>query len=167
MVSSTTLITLLATAGAVVDARRPLRRRQGSGEIACPIVLDGRVPVDTELADFDSYATSPFNPDYIRGDAPFSETLLFPEDAPGSRFDGADFKPVEVTISDESIFQDQQGFRRIGLQIQGDENEGGPGTVGVKTLHWSVKQDPARTFNLTHEYLVSRDSRISRRGWWC
>lgn len=148
MVSSTILVSLFAS---LAVARRP-GRRQGSGTITCPITLDGRVPVDTELADFDSYATSPFNPDYIRGDESFSETLLFP-DVPNSRFDDEGFKSVEVTISDLSIFQEQNGFRRIGLQIQGDENEGGPGTVGVKTLHWSVKQDPARTFNLTHEYL--------------
>jgi hypothetical protein len=29
----------------------------------------------------------------------------------------------------------------------------GEGGKGVKTLHWSVKQDPARPLNLTHEYL--------------
>ena len=25
--------------------------------------------------------------------------------------------------------------------------------MGVKTFHWSVKQDPARKMNLTHEYM--------------
>lgn len=113
MVSSTVLISSLLASVAVA---RP-GRRQGSGTIACDIVLDGRVPADTELTDFDSYATSPFNPDYIRGDEKFSETLLFP-DVPNSRFDDAGFKSIEVTISDKSIFQTQKGFRRSGLQIQ-------------------------------------------------
>ncbi|RYO93943.1 hypothetical protein DL763_004217 [Monosporascus cannonballus] len=131
-------------------ARPPFKR--GTGTVKCRIVLDGRVPVDTELFDFDSSATSPFNPDFIRGPEKFSEILLFP-DVPNSRFDDESYKSVEVTINDQSVFQSQKGFRRIGLQIQGDENTGGPGTVGVRTLHWSVKQDPARTLNLTHEYL--------------
>ncbi len=112
MVSSTILIGLFAS----VAVARP-GRRQGSGTVTCPIVLDGRVPADTELTDFDSYATSPFNPDYIRGDEKFSQTLLFP-DVSNSRFDDDAFKSIEVTINDESIFQTQNGFRRIGLQIQ-------------------------------------------------
>ncbi|RYP72729.1 hypothetical protein DL771_004065 [Monosporascus sp. 5C6A] len=124
MVPSALLFGLFAS---VAFARLPCQ--QGTGTVKCPIVLDGRVPVDTELFDFDSDATSPFNPDYIRGPEKFSETLLFPE-VPNSRFDDERYKSVEVTINDQSIFQSQEGFRRIGLQIQGDENIGGPGTVG-------------------------------------
>lgn len=130
MVSSTILVSLFAS---LAVARRP-GRRQGSGTITCPITLDGRVPVDTELADFDSYATSPFNPDYIRGDESFSETLLFP-DVLNSRFDDEGFKSVEVTISDLSIFQEQNGFRRIGLQIQVMLFRG----LGIRL--WLVKTD--------------------------
>ncbi|KAI0125848.1 hypothetical protein BJ170DRAFT_450673 [Xylariales sp. AK1849] len=150
MVSSVLLTSLLAT---VAIARPgPLRAR---ADITCPIVLSGQVPTSTQLTDFDSYATSTiFNPDYVRASAvPWSQILLFPPNATNSRFDNSSYKPVEVTISDASIFQTQNGFRRAGLQLIDDTNEGGPGTQGVRTLHWSVKQDAARTLNLTHEYL--------------
>ncbi|KAI1409033.1 hypothetical protein F5Y13DRAFT_193704 [Hypoxylon sp. FL1857] len=147
MISSALLTGLLLASFA---SARPAKR--GTGEIKCPVVLNGLVPVDKTPTDFDSYATSPFNPDYIRGSEKFSQILQFP-DAGSSRFDNATTKSVEVTINDKSIFQTQNGFRRAGLQIQGDTNENGPGTTGVRTLHFSVKQDPERTLNLTHEYL--------------
>ncbi|KAI0148218.1 hypothetical protein F4776DRAFT_606704 [Hypoxylon sp. NC0597] len=147
MISSALLTGLLLASSA---SAHPTKR--GTGEIKCPVVLSGFVPIDKTPTDFDSYATSPFNPDYIRGSEKFSQILQFP-DAGSSRFDNASTKSVEVTINDKSIFQTQNGFRRAGLQIQGDTNEGGPGTTGVRTLHFSVKQDPERTLNLTHEYL--------------
>ncbi|KAI0854168.1 hypothetical protein F5Y00DRAFT_222447 [Daldinia vernicosa] len=137
---------LLASSGSARPAKR------GTGEIKCPVVLSGFVPADMTPTDFDSYATSPFNPDYIRGTEKFSQILQFPE-VEASRFDNASTRAVEVTINDKSIFQTQNGFRRAGLQIQGDTNENSPGTQGVKTLHFSVKQDAERTLNLTHEYL--------------
>ncbi|KAI1383591.1 uncharacterized protein F4822DRAFT_421092 [Hypoxylon trugodes] len=147
MISSILLTGLLLASSA---SARPAKR--GTGEVKCPVVLSGFVPADKTPTDFDSYATSPFNPDYIRGDEKFSTILQFP-DAGSSRFDNASTKSVEVTINDKSIFQKQNGFRRAGLQIQGDTNENGPGTTGVRTLHFSVKQDAKRTLNLTHEYL--------------
>ncbi|KAH9909267.1 hypothetical protein F4778DRAFT_716031 [Xylariomycetidae sp. FL2044] len=147
MISSTLRIGLFL---ASLASARPAKR--GTGEIKCPVILNGLVPADKTPTDFDSYATSPFNPDYIRGDEKFSTILQFPE-VESSRFDNASFKAVEVTINDDSIFQTQNGFRRAGLQIQGDENEGGPGTEGVRTLHWSIRQDAERTLNLTHEYI--------------
>ncbi|KAI6085482.1 hypothetical protein F4821DRAFT_150327 [Hypoxylon rubiginosum] len=148
MISLALLSSLLLASTA---SARPAWKR-GTGEVQCPIVLSGFVPADATPTDFDSYATSPFNPDYIRGSEKFSTILQFP-DAGSSRFDNATTKSVEVTINDKSIFQTQNGFRRAGLQIQGDTNENGPGTQGVKTLHFSIKQDPERTLNLTHEYL--------------
>lgn len=148
MISSTLFMSLLL--GYSASARLAKR---GTGEIKCPVVLSGFVAADSTPTDFDSYATSPFNPDYVRGEEKFSTILQFP-DVESSRFDNASTKAVEVTINDKSIFQTQNGFRRAGLQIQGDTNEDGPGTEGVRTLHFSVKQDPERTLNLTHEYLV-------------
>ncbi|KAF1833379.1 hypothetical protein BDW02DRAFT_500681 [Decorospora gaudefroyi] len=121
-------------------------------EPKCPIVFDGRVPVDTAPTFFDTYATNTiFNPDYVKGnDLKWSGILKFPDAS--SRFDGEEYTAVEVTISDQSIFQQQNGFRRAGLQFLRDSPDG-PGGKGVKTLHWSVKQDPGRPLNLTHEYL--------------
>ncbi|KAH6660642.1 hypothetical protein BKA67DRAFT_653809 [Truncatella angustata] len=124
-----------------------------TAQIQCPLVLSGQVPATSQLTDFDSSATSIFNPDYVRASAvPWSEILLFPN-VTNSRFDNSSYKSVEVTVNENSIFQTQNGFRRAGLQLVGDTNDAGVGNTGVKTLHWSVKQDPTRTLNLTHEYL--------------
>lgn len=129
--------------------------------VKCPIVFDGRIPSTLKLTDFDSYSTgSPFGADYVKGnDLKWSDILLLPS-VPTSRFDGAvngssatPFKAVEVTLSDKSIFQKQNGFRRAGLQFNGDTNTGSPGYTGIKTLHFSVKQDAQRPLNLSHEYL--------------
>ncbi|TRX90057.1 hypothetical protein FHL15_008976 [Xylaria flabelliformis] len=151
MVSTTLVSSILAAATLSFALPSPPEQR-GTGAIKCPIVLNGLVKSSLVLTDFDSYATSPFNPDYVRGSEKFSQTLKFPN-VTSSRFDNATTKAIEVTIDDQSIFQTQNGFRRVGLQIQGDTNEGGPGTTGVRTLHFSVKQDPLRKLNLTHEYL--------------
>lgn len=124
-----------------------------SSAVKCPVVLDGRVPVATELSALDT-TNALFNPDYVKGNnLSWSDILLFPSTA-NSRFDDADaFKSLEVTINNASIFQKQYGFRRAGLQFANDTNENSTGYVGLKTLHWSVKQDPARALNLSHEYL--------------
>ena len=126
-------------------------------DIKCPIVFDGRVPAAwaENPTQFDTYATNTiFNPDYVKGnDLKWSGILKFPN-VTKSRFEGADTVSLEVTLQDESIFQKQNGFRRAGLQFLKDATDG-PGQTGVKTLHWSVKQDSARPLNLTHEYLVS------------
>jgi hypothetical protein len=122
--------------------------------IKCPIIFDGRIKTTAQLSDFDSASSSPFNPGYVKGGSlQWSDIIKFP-DAGNSRFDNDSYKPIEVTISDSSIFQSQHGFRRAGLQFQGDSNTGSPANTGLKTLHFSVKQDPQRPLNLTHEYLV-------------
>ncbi|KAL1874737.1 hypothetical protein VTK73DRAFT_265 [Phialemonium thermophilum] len=132
-----------------------------TAEIKCPIIFDGRIKSALTATDFDSSSTSPFNPDYVKGQGlKWSDIILFPTDAGTSRFDSAgdanataEYKPLEVTISDKSIFQNQNGFRRAGLQFQGDSNNDSPAVKGVKTIHFSVKLDPTRPFNLSHEYL--------------
>ena len=122
--------------------------------IRCPIVLDGRVPYSDSLQTFDTTA-SPFSPDYTKGqNLSWSQILTFPHTAP-SRFDLPAHKAVEVGISDQSLFlpgggQLQVGFRRAGLLLG---NGSDASNVGVKTFHWSMKQDPARKMNLTHEYM--------------
>lgn len=123
-----------------------------SGAVQCPVVLDGRVPTALTLADFDS-DNGIFNPDYVKGNnVSWSDILLFP-DGGASRFDGAEHKALEVTINNASIFMSQYGFRRAGLQFAGDGNENSTGWAGQRTLHWSVRQDAQRPFNLSHEYL--------------
>ncbi|KAK7185163.1 hypothetical protein DPSP01_000806 [Paraphaeosphaeria sporulosa] len=144
------LIALLG-ASSVLAVPAPAKR----ADIKCPIVFDGRVPTAwaADPTQFDTYATNTiFNPDYVKGnDLKWSGILKFPN-VTKSRFDTAEHTPLEVTISDQSIFQQQKGFRRAGLQFLKDAADG-PGQTGVKTLHFSVKQDPSRPLNLTHEYL--------------
>ncbi|KAF5017565.1 hypothetical protein F66182_10488 [Fusarium sp. NRRL 66182] len=125
---------------------------------ACPVVFDGRVPSNASLTDFDTAnggGWNPFNPGYVKGNnVSWSEILELPRGEKPSRFDSAaGTVPLEVTISDESIFMQQYGFRRAGLQWSNDTNEGSPGSEGVKTLHFSILQDESRPLNLSHEYL--------------
>lgn len=126
--------------------------------VQCPVVLDGRITQNTTLSVFDTYA-SPFNPGYSKGqNLSWSQILEFPSVAP-SLFDAStpeSFKPLEVTIDDRSIFNPsgtnpQLGFRRAGLLLG---NGSDASNEGVMTFHWSSKQDPARSLNLTHEYLT-------------
>lgn len=149
MLSTSVLLALGATAVAAIpfDTRSP-----SSGVVQCPVVLEGRIPAASALTDFD-VDNALFNPGYTKGNnLSWSDILLFPEVA-NSRFDNASYKSVEVTISDESIFKEQYGFRRAGLLFVNDTNEASPGYSGFKTVHWSVKQDSARALNLSHEYL--------------
>lgn len=77
---------------------------------------------------------------------------------PSNRFPQFDTNtiPVEVTISDKSIFAPsadniQTGFRRA--ELLPTSNSGtDPSTTGVKTLHFSLMKDAQRPLNLSHEY---------------
>ncbi|KAF5528513.1 hypothetical protein CGCA056_v000379 [Colletotrichum aenigma] len=144
-----TLLTLATPAlSAALTCRSPIR---------CPIIFDGRLPSTAVPTDFDAPnggGWNPFNPSYVKGNALlWSDIVLLPS-VPASRFDAAaGSRAVEVTISDESIFMSQRGFRRAGLQFAADTNTGSPGGEGAKTLHFSVRQDAERPLNLTHEYL--------------
>ncbi|KAK0624722.1 hypothetical protein B0T17DRAFT_493284 [Bombardia bombarda] len=151
----TTLLSLLAAAVAPSQAlARPKHVHAANATIKCPIVFDGRVAAASALTDFDSYSTSLFNAEYVKGqNLKWSQIIKFPETGGNARFDNATYKPFEVTISDTSIFQTQKGFRRAGLQFQGDTNNDSPASSGIKTIHFSIKQDPQRALNLTHEYL--------------
>ncbi|KAK3393503.1 hypothetical protein B0H63DRAFT_18837 [Podospora didyma] len=159
--TTTFLAGLLASTASLAAAAPPrghhVHAIAGSGTVKCPLVFDGRVKTAAELSEFDSYGTSLFNPDYVKGQSlKWSEIIKFPTGAAvgSSRFDNETLhKPFEVTISDASIFQTQKGFRRAGLQFQGDTNSGSPGSKGIKTIHFSVKWDAQRALNLTHEYL--------------
>lgn len=131
----------------------PHVRATPASTIKCPIILDGRVPSNlSKTPTFFDTSNALFNADFVKGNnLTWSQILKFPK-TEASRFDGADHAAVEVTISDQSIFQKQLGFRRAGLQFASDSPQD-PSDEGIKTLHFSVKQDPARPLNLTHEYL--------------
>ncbi|KAK0754243.1 hypothetical protein B0T18DRAFT_312978 [Schizothecium vesticola] len=145
----------LALASVTATARNCARAPSvGTGVVKCPIVFDGRVAAAAAATDFDSYGTSKFNAEYVKGkELKWSDIIKFPADAGSARFDTEAHKAFEVTISDKSIFQTQNGFRRAGLQFQGDTNTASPASSGVKTLHFSLKWDAQRALNLSHEYL--------------
>lgn len=65
-----------------------------------------------------------------------------------------------MTINDASLFRPgsgalQTGFRRAGLLLKDDKNDVGADAAdnGTVTFHWSVRQDPIRALNLSHEYM--------------
>ncbi|RGP62450.1 endoglucanase c [Fusarium longipes] len=154
MRAATTIITLLASAASAAPTDN---RSCSKAKNTCPVVFDGRVPANASLTDFDKEnggGWNPYNPGYVKGnDISWSEILKLPQTTQ-SRFDASvKSLPLEVTISDESIFMKQLGFRRAGLQFSKDKNEGSPGSEGIKTLHFSLMQDASRPLNLSHEYL--------------
>ncbi|KAH7355437.1 hypothetical protein BKA65DRAFT_394768 [Rhexocercosporidium sp. MPI-PUGE-AT-0058] len=122
----------------------------------CPLAFDGRIPAGSTPALFDTEA-SPFGTGFVKGaNLTFSQIVQLPL-LPASLFDAAgNTIPVEITLSDQSIFAPsatniQTGFRRAEFQI--DTNNGtDDSTLGVKTLHFSIRKDAARPLNTSHEY---------------
>lgn len=109
----TLLFTLATTALAVPHPHAAL--------IKCPLIFDGRIEIRTQLTDFDSSATSLFNPDNVKGSSlKWSQIIQFPEGDKGSRFDSCSHKPLEVTIANASVFKTRYGFRRAGLIFNGE-----------------------------------------------
>jgi hypothetical protein len=83
----------------------------------------------------------------------FSDVIQLPGGA--SLFDAASAS-LTVTISDDSIFAPsadnvQTGFRRAEL-LPASNDGSDDSTLGVKTLHFSLMKDAARSLNLSHEY---------------
>ena len=136
------LFTLLATA----TAKNP----------ACDLIFDGRVPLDATGASFDS-GSLPYSSDFVLGqNQTWAEVLQFPS-VPKSLFDTKRTKPIEVTLSDGSIFAPsadnvQTGFRRSELLPQAAN---ATATVsGVNVWHLSLKRDEGRPLNYSHEYYL-------------
>lgn len=131
-----------------------------SNAIKCPIIFDGRVPHNFSTTSFDITEVSPYSAQYVKGEnLTWSQIILLPNTT-SSRFDDSRTqRPLEVTINDQSLFRAggrlQQGFRRAGLLLKNDQNAAGADAAdqGVVTFHWSVKQDPRKPLNLSHEYM--------------
>ncbi|PMD53331.1 glycoside hydrolase family 131 protein [Hyaloscypha bicolor E] len=121
----------------------------------CQLQFDGRVPVGSTPASFD-VNTSPFGTKNVFGqNLTWSKIIVLPN-ITRSLFDGTANIPLEVTLSDASIFAPsatniQTGFRRAELN-PASNNGTDPSTLGVKTLHFSVRKDNARPLNISHEY---------------
>ncbi|KAI0797405.1 hypothetical protein BC629DRAFT_1581687 [Irpex lacteus] len=123
---------------------------------SCEVIWDGRVSLHTTPADFDKNS-SIYDHQFVHGDnQTWAEIIKFPAVAP-SLFDLPKLsKAIEVTISDQSIFTPgggppQVGFRRS--ELIPASNNGSDATVqGTTTFHWSIRNDPLRPLNFSHEY---------------
>lgn len=116
---------------------------------SCTLQFDARVTAGTSVFSFDTIS-SPFSSSNVFGAGlTFSDLLQLPDVAP-SLFD-ANTIPIEVTISDDSIFNSQTGFRRAEL-VPASNTGTDDSTVGVKTVHFSLLKDNERPLNTSHEY---------------
>jgi len=122
----------------------------------CKLLFDGRVQQGVTPADFDKN-TSIYDHQFVHGDnQTWAEIIKFPR-VPPSLFDlEVNAKPLEVTINDQSIFTPgggapQVGFRRS--ELVPATNNGSDITVnGTTTFHWSIRNDPFRPLNFSHEF---------------
>ncbi|KAK4213780.1 hypothetical protein QBC37DRAFT_400305 [Rhypophila decipiens] len=118
----------------------------------CTLQFDGRIDADLTAADFND-ANDIFSNQFVIGQGlAFSQALRLLPAAAGSLFDiEGGLEPVQVLISDDSIFNNQLAFRRAEL-IPASNDGADASTQGVKTLHFSVLKDLQRPLNLSHEY---------------
>ncbi|KAK4243452.1 hypothetical protein C7999DRAFT_44743 [Corynascus novoguineensis] len=119
---------------------------------ACRLQFDGRIPANLAATDLD-VPNDIFSNSFVIGQGlSFSDALQLQSADVGSLFDiGANAQTVGVTISDDSIFQEQVGFRRAEL-IPASNSGTDASTEGVKTLHFRILKDDVRPLNLSHEY---------------
>lgn len=139
----------------LLSTASPLPPYEHPSAAKAQIIWDGRIPTNFSRSAFDSASTSPFSPDFVRAtNETFSKIIEFP-DVPPSLFDAYTSRPIEVTINNNSIFAPggnrQNGFRRA--ELLPDANNGTDATVqGITTLHFSIREDPNKPLNYSHEY---------------
>ncbi|KZS97141.1 hypothetical protein SISNIDRAFT_406506 [Sistotremastrum niveocremeum HHB9708] len=123
---------------------------------SCPILFEGRIPQYITPADFDKNS-SVYDHQFVHGDnQTWAQIIKFPAVAP-SLFDiPKNAKPLEVTINDKSLFTPGGGATQVGFrrsELVPANNNGTDITVqGTTTFHWSIRNDPSRPLNFTHEY---------------
>lgn len=89
----------------------------------------------------------------------FSDIIVFP-DVAASQFDQAgNTKAFEITLSDASVFvpeggEAQSNIRRADLLPSIRSQLDNVAVTGVRTMHFSIQQDPQRPLNVTHDYQV-------------
>ncbi|KAI9337622.1 hypothetical protein DFJ73DRAFT_954340 [Zopfochytrium polystomum] len=122
----------------------------------CSTTFEGRIAQNATAGLFDSSA-SPFNNKFVLGqNLTWAEIIAFP-DVEAGRFDKlANRKPISVSLSDKSVFRSgsegvETKLRRAELLVNNK-----PSTVsGHVTWHVSVRSDPARPLNYSHEYILA------------
>ncbi|KHJ32949.1 hypothetical protein EV44_g0305 [Erysiphe necator] len=130
----------------------------------CRVQFDARVPAGSKPGSFDA-KTSVFRTDAVIGEGlKFSDVLTLPPVVP-SIFDVKTI-PVEVSITDKSIFNHQTGFRRCELLPESVDVDD-PSTEGIKTVHFSVMQNSMKPINITHEYQLAfmEDKEFTTNQW--
>ncbi|KAL5113783.1 hypothetical protein ACEQ8H_008319 [Pleosporales sp. CAS-2024a] len=125
---------------------------------ACSLTFDGRIPQHFTKDTFDT-AQSPFNPKYVLGqNQTWKDVITFPDVEPSIFDHAAGTKPVEVEITDKSLFESasegrETALRRAELLVNGKNQ-----TVSGK-VSWlfSIRTSPSGSYalNLSHEYLVA------------
>jgi hypothetical protein len=116
---------------------------------SCTLQFDARVTAGTSLSSFDTTSNLFSSSNVFGAGLAFSDLLQLPDVAP-SLFD-VNTIPIEVTISDDSIFNNQTGFRRAEL-VPVSNTGTDDSTLGVKTVHFSLIKDSERPLNTSHEY---------------
>ncbi|KAK2030606.1 hypothetical protein LX32DRAFT_681686 [Colletotrichum zoysiae] len=119
----------------------------------CNLQFDARVPVGTEVEEFD-VANTLFNSRSVIGAGLIFSKVLQVSNEASSPFDGNDNVALAVAINDQSIFNGQTSLRRSEL-IPASNVGTDASTLGVKTLHFSVQKDVQRPLNLSHEYQLA------------
>ncbi|KAF4555593.1 Hypothetical protein D9617_2g055550 [Elsinoe fawcettii] len=128
----------------------------------CSLSFDGRVRADYQLTEFDNPNTSVWNPSFVLGfNTKWSQVLAYPRQRTGTLFSKTpEYKAIEMRINDNSIFQPnpedatsrQTGFRRSELIPVKFPISSADSSSGVKTFHFSLKANPSRPLNYSHEY---------------
>ncbi|ORX97856.1 hypothetical protein BCR34DRAFT_496557 [Clohesyomyces aquaticus] len=127
-----------------------------SCDASCGSTFDGRVPPNATKALFSS-ARSPFNPKYVLGqNVSWDQIVTFPESEPSIFDRPVRAKPIEIEISDASVFKSssegaETALRRAELLVNNR-----PSTVsGKRTWFLSLRTSPDRPLNYTHEYVLA------------
>jgi len=110
------------------------------------ILFEGRIPAGFQPEGFDT-EYSPYLLDGKKGDLPWSE-IISTDDLTPSQFDGKNFEPFQVEITDQSVYRPQPGFRRATLNPKLTADI----TTGITTYHFSLKRSSDKPLNLTHHY---------------
>ncbi|OCB89416.1 hypothetical protein A7U60_g3392 [Sanghuangporus baumii] len=140
----------------------------------CTLLFDGKIPADTQAADFDADSSVYDNENVLGQNQTWADIIEFPDVSSSLVYSSTVvmkkdslWTNIDVTLSccrslislnrfsDESIFapggQLQSGFRRS--ELIPAINDGTDITVqGTTTVHWSLRSDSSKPFNLSHEY---------------
>ncbi|KAH8844529.1 hypothetical protein MCOR01_005261 [Pyricularia oryzae] len=122
----------------------------------CGLTFDGRIP-QTATPKLFTTDKSPFNPTHVLGkDVTWDQVIEFPN-IPQSRFDKqANTKPVGLSITDKSVFL--SGTEGLETELRRAElllNNRNDTVSGLVTWHLSVRTDPSRPLNYSHEYILA------------